>query len=215
MNHSVEVLGWTLIHFCWQATMIALLYRVADLALPRGRNNIRYVVSLAALFSMLAASLVTLGYEGMRGGPVKTTWRDSSPVTGIGETFAVLPVSDDRAAPLTEPASVLAGLENGIQPLMPWLVAIWLLGVFCLSARTVGGWWMIQRIRRASMVQVPANVRNLFARLSLRLGIWWSVDLRICARISSPLAMGVVRSLVLLPASALTSLSPEQLEVVL
>ena len=68
MNHSIEVLGWTLIHFCWQAAVIALLYRVADLALPRGRSNVRYVASLAALFSMLAVSLITLGYEGTRGG---------------------------------------------------------------------------------------------------------------------------------------------------
>jgi len=215
MNHSIEVLGWTLIHFCWQAAVIALLYRVADLALPSGRSNLRYVASLAALFSMLAVSLITLGYEGTRGGPDRVTWRDSVSVTGIGETFAVLPVSDDRAAPSTEPASVWAGLQDVIRPAMPWLVAIWLLGVFCLSARTVGGWWMIQRIRRASMVQVPARARASFAQLSLRLGIWWSVDLRICERISSPLAIGIVRSLVLLPASALTSLSPEQLEVVL
>ncbi len=215
MNHSIEVLGWTLIHFCWQAAVIALLYRVADLALPRGRSNLRYVASLAALFSMLAVSLITLGYEGMRGGQDRVTRRDSVSVTGIGETFAVLPVSDDRAAPLTEPASLWAGLQDAIRPAMPWLVAVWLLGVFCLSARTVGGWWMIQRIRRASMVRVPASARDSFAQLSLRLGIWWSVDLRICECISSPLAIGIVRSLVLLPASALTSLSPEQLEVVL
>ena len=98
---------------------------------------------------------------------------------------------------------------------MPWLVAIWLLGVFCLSARTVGGWWMIQRIRRASMVRVPARARRqLCAAVSAHRHMG-SVDLRICERISSPLAMGIVRSLVLLPASALTSLSPEQLEVVL
>ncbi|HEX3472460.1 MAG TPA: M56 family metallopeptidase, partial [Silvibacterium sp.] len=210
-----EALGWTLIHFCWQAAAIALLYRMIDLALPRARSNVRYVVALTALLSMLAVSVATLGYEEMRGAQDKTTWRDTVSVTGVGETFAVLPVADNGGARLSEPASVWAGLESGIQPVIPWLVAIWLLGVFCLSVRTVGGWWMIQRLRRASMGRAPESVRESFARLSLRIGIRRPIDLRVCERISSPMAMGIVRSLVLLPASALTSLSPEQLEVVL
>ena len=40
MNHGItapylEALGWTLIHFFWQAAAIALLYRLADAALGK------------------------------------------------------------------------------------------------------------------------------------------------------------------------------------
>src|SRR6266702_1816144 len=42
-----------------------------------------------------------------------------------------------------------------------------------------------------------------------------AIDLRVSGHVSGPLAMGVFRSLILLPASALTALSAEQLEVVL
>ncbi len=98
---------------------------------------------------------------------------------------------------------------------IPWLDAMWLLGVLCLSARTVGGWWLIQRLRNTSLARVPAYAQESFARLSLRFGIRRPIDLRISGRISGPLAMGIWRSVVLLPVSALTSLTPEQLEVVL
>jgi beta-lactamase regulating signal transducer with metallopeptidase domain len=213
-----EALGWTLIHFCWQAAAIALLYRVADLALGKARSNVRYVAALAALLSMLAAAVVTLGYEEMRGQQGQVALRDSA-VTSLGETTAAqaLPRVDYGTGTVWpgEGTGLLAAAKQGIRPAMPWLDAMWLLGVLFLSARTVGGWWVIQRLQRASLMRVPPDVQYSFARLSLRLGIWWSVDLRISERIASPLAMGVMRSLVLIPASALTSLSPEQLEVVL
>ena len=219
MTYAMEALGWTLIHFCWQAAAIALLYRVADLALGKARSNIRYVLALAALLSMLAAAVVTLGYEEMRGQQSRLALRDSDAGTVGDESGAAgaLPRVDygTDAARTVEPAGLLATLREGIRPAMPWLDVMWLVGVLFLSARTVGGWWVIQRLQRVSLVRVPPDVQYSFARLSLRLGIWWSIDLRISERIASPLAMGVMRSLVLIPASALTSLSPEQLEVVL
>src|SRR5271170_6198684 len=98
-----EALGWTLIHFCWQAAAIALLYRVADLALGKARSNVRYVLALAALLSMLAAAVVTLGYEEMRGQQGRTALRDSDAGTILGEsgTAEALPRVDygTEAAP--------------------------------------------------------------------------------------------------------------------
>jgi len=29
MNHHLQSLGWTLVHFCWQAAAIALVYSLA------------------------------------------------------------------------------------------------------------------------------------------------------------------------------------------
>ena len=66
MTYPMEALGWTLVHFCWQAAAIAMLYRVVDLALAKSRSNVRYVAALAALLSMFAIAAMTLGYEEMR-----------------------------------------------------------------------------------------------------------------------------------------------------
>ena len=66
MSYSMEALGWTLVHFCWQAAVIALLYRVVDLAFAKSRSHVRYTLALVALMSMFAAAVVTLGYEEMQ-----------------------------------------------------------------------------------------------------------------------------------------------------
>ena len=98
---------------------------------------------------------------------------------------------------------------------LPWLDVAWLLGVALLSIRTIGGWRMMERLRRSALVEAPEAVRANFARLCTRLGITGQVSLRISAHVQGPLAMGIVRSLIILPASALMALSPQQLEAVL
>ncbi len=140
--------------------------------------------------------------------------RSSAPVTSAGQAAET---SYDPGTPILTAArnAALAELRQDMRGAIPWLDAMWLLGVFCLSARTVGGWWLIQRLRNTSLARVPAYAQESFARLSVRFGIRRPIDLRVSARISGPLAMGIWRSVVLLPVSALTSLTPEQLEVVL
>jgi hypothetical protein len=64
-------------------------------------------------------------------------------------------------------------------------------------------------------VQAPAEVCVMFARLVERTGMRRRIELYLSERVSGPMAMGVVRSVVLLPVSALIHLTPEQLEVVL
>src|SRR5262249_38045315 len=106
-------------------------------------------------------------------------------------------------------------LANLLIKAMPWLDAMWLMGVVILSLRTAGGWYVIRKLRRSGLVNVPEEVGAMFARLCRRLGIENQIDLYISERVSGPLAMGVLHSVILLPLSAVTHLSPGQLEVVL
>ncbi len=98
---------------------------------------------------------------------------------------------------------------------MPYLDFFWLVGVVCLSVRTIGGWWLIRRLRHSALQKAPHTLRIGLDRIRLQMGIPRFVDLRLSNRIAGPLTVGVIRPLILLPITALTSLSPDQLEVVL
>ena len=208
MNHHVESLGWTLVHFCWQAAAIALLYWLADAVLWKARSQTRYLLALGTMLLMLVSALATFAYEETRGDTVLS----SSPgaMVAIGSS-----ISSDLA-PLTRTAG--ATTQPVLLPLsrfLPWLDVAWLLGVACLSTRTIGGWRLIHRLRRSALLQPPEVVYANFVRLRERLGITRQVSLYISHHIQGPLAIGIVRSLVILPVSALMALSPEQLEAVL
>jgi beta-lactamase regulating signal transducer with metallopeptidase domain len=214
MTDSMEVLGWTLLHFCWQAAAIALVYRIVDLALPaKARSNVRYGLALAALLSMFMVSLATFVYEKTRAeNGVATPVLAPQIAQQLRNEVSALPA---MGAGLMTHTGQRIDLAEYAARWMPWLDAAWLAGVLVLSVRTVGGWWLIQRLRRSGLAQVPESVLSSLTRLSQRMGVRRRIDLRVSGRISGPLAMGVFRSLILLPASILTALNEEQLEVVL
>jgi beta-lactamase regulating signal transducer with metallopeptidase domain len=215
MNHHVESLGWTLVHFCWQAAAIALVYWLTDAVLWKARSQTRYVLALATMLLMLVSALATFAYEETRGNTVLS----SSP--GAFSSPAMVAIGSSISSDLA-PLAALKTAGATTQPVLlhlsrflPWLDVAWLLGVACLSTRTIGGWRLIHRLRRSALLKAPEVVYTNFVWLRERLGITRQVSLYISHHIQGPLAIGIVRSLIVLPASALMALSPEQLEAVL
>jgi beta-lactamase regulating signal transducer with metallopeptidase domain len=210
MTHHWEALGWTLIHFCWQAAAIALVYKLADLAMGKERTQARYVLALVALLGMLVASIGTLGYE-------ESMYRHSTTgsTTGVSAAKPSLQIIPRPLAVFDMPTAPRDTAKLLASDVMPYLDFFWLVGVLCLSVKTIGGWWLIRRLRHGALQKAPHTLRIGLDRIRLQMGIPRFVDLRLSNRIAGPLTVGVIRPLILLPITALTSLSPDQLEVVL
>jgi beta-lactamase regulating signal transducer with metallopeptidase domain len=224
MTPTVQAIAWTLIHFCWQAAAIAAVYRALSLFAERRSSNTRYLLALGALLMMIVASVATFAFE----------MRVSSFSTPVPEAVNALQTS--LFAPVTTPLSgasqTPAPAANRAQPraafnpsvisfpVLPTTVlrvidGLWLIGVLALSLRSLGGWWLIQRLRASATVEASAAVQASFRRISAALGLRRPALLRVSSAIAGPLTIGALRALVLLPLSAATSLGPDELEVVL
>jgi beta-lactamase regulating signal transducer with metallopeptidase domain len=209
MSHTLDAIAWTLIHFCWQAAAIALLYRVALFAMPRGSSETRYTLSLAALVLMAGGALATFTFE--------MYVPRLSPALHIAAT-EMRNVAFGTAAPPEVGAGATTsslGTNAASANLLRWIDGLWLLGVLLLSFRSIGGWWVIRRLRATALVEAPAAVRASFERISAALGLRRPALLRISGAIAGPITVGAVRAMVLLPLSAITLLGPEELEMVL
>ncbi len=214
MNHHLESLGWTLLHFCWQAAAIAFVYWLAETALPKVRSQTRYILALAALLLMLVGALATFAYEESSSRFDAPISADTSLSAANASAEASGPVGLSLAG-LGAPVSANHDPQWPVSSLLAWLDIAWLAGVACLSMRTLVGLQLIQRLRKRALMDAPEAVRESFAALCRHLAITRKVSLRVSEHIQGPFAMGVFRAMILLPASALTALTPEQLEVVL
>src|SRR6185437_11342786 len=67
MMHILQSIAWTLIHFCWQAAVIAGLYAMAARAAEHRTSQFHYVLALSAIFVMLITGIFTFAYETSRG----------------------------------------------------------------------------------------------------------------------------------------------------
>jgi protein involved in polysaccharide export with SLBB domain/beta-lactamase regulating signal transducer with metallopeptidase domain len=109
----------------------------------------------------------------------------------------------------------LDGARDAIQPYLPHMVAVWLAGVLALSLWRVGGWIAAMRLRVIGTQPVGAGVALLASRLSRRLKLTRPVRILQSLVAQTPMVIGWLRPVILLPLAAVTGLAPAQLEAIL
>ncbi|MCR6661088.1 MAG: M56 family metallopeptidase [Asticcacaulis sp.] len=194
MNPHMEALGFTLVHFCWQAALIAAAYKLTELFRPNLRPQARYTLGLAALLAMTLAALATYIYEEIR----------------LYQPVAAGTVS---ASPLFDSAQAQT-LSQSLSNWLPWLDAFWLMGVLALTFRMASRLWQVHGLKKHAQA-APIAVQDRFSALLRRFGLTGKVQVRLHPAITGPFVVGAFRSVVYLPLSAVTSLSPAQLDAVL
>lgn len=118
------------------------------------------------------------------------------------------------APPKMSPAPWPQRLTAACERYLPWMVGGWFLGMMALSLRLLAGWMQVQRIRRRLVQPAADGLEGLLADLSGRLRLHRRVKLLISVAAQVPMTIGWLRPVILLPASALTGLTPDQLRAI-
>ena len=221
----VDVAGWTLLHFVWQGTLAALALGFALALVPRRWARVRYVLACLALLGMIALPVLTASYlashpAGGRGfvsargdmadGVAAIADASASSVNGSPESAA------RNGAGVKEPGAASGDVPQALPSTwFPWLVASWLAGVCICAIRFAGGWWHTRRLVREDPFDADEAWIGAVDRLSTRLRLRTPVRLLESARIQVPVVIGSLKPVLLLPAAAMTGLSPQQIEAVL
>jgi len=200
MSHDVmEALAWALVHFLWQGAGIALGAFVVGLALRRRSPELRYAVYGVALALMVAA-------------PVVTFFVLQAPTAGPALAARVVESIPARAAAIVSPATFSGSPAIAWLPL---LVQFWMAGVAVLGVRSLGGFVLAQRLKVWKTSPAALRIQEISARMRAQLGMRRPVRVLQSEGTEVPAALGWLRPVVLLPVSALTSLTEEQITMVL
>ena len=220
LEHSelIERLGCTLVHSLWQITVVAAFLLV-------GRTTLRSPGARYAL-AMLALTACVVG-------PVMT-FVSMAPVAAVLEPATVVPAPVVTGEPFQSSAPVVAhGLQTKLpgklSPIavpsvswrlrlrhgLPWAVLAWFVGMGCFVVRHLGGLWSLHTLRTHGLIPVSAEVKEVFEQTKARLGVRRLVKVFESARVLTPMVIGTLKPVVLLPCSALTGLSPRELEALL
>jgi|GEM_PF-3256949 beta-lactamase regulating signal transducer with metallopeptidase domain len=126
---------------------------------------------------------------------------------------------DGAEASLLETRPVLpaahATLRMRISAAAPWIVAVWLLGVGMLSVWHTTGWLLARRLTIRGTQPVTAATRAVLDSLKQRMGIRVSVRLLESTMASVPIVVSWLKPVLLMPASVLSGLPPDQLKAIL
>lgn len=193
---AARLIGWTLVQFLWQAGVVGLAYAVARRLLPRGEARYRS--------GMIALLLLALC-------PVLTLWRLRGGMAPAMDGDALwLPDRFARAGAAPTGATAWPGFLDAA---LPWLVLVWLLGVLLLSVRAWRQWlrlqWMVRRSER--LPQWQQYVAGMAARFSLRR----RVVVLGSALVDTPMLVGWLRPVILMPAAVAMGFPVAQVEWIL
>ncbi len=207
---AARALGWALMHFLWQGSVIAGVLALLRVVLPESAARLRYVAGCAALLAMLAAPALT----------VAMLHDDTAAVTALTS----VPVEDEPAAPVMAiPTAEVPPVQVSwadaarawIDPAIPWVLAAWLAGVCLLSLRLARGWVAARRIAERGCEPAAPRWQATLARLRRELGVSRPVRLAASALAQVPSVVGWLRPVVVVPVSAFAGLTTWQVEAVL
>jgi GWxTD domain-containing protein len=203
----VRVFGWSLLHFIWEGTIIAVFMAVV-LKLLSGRSpQLRYVIACCALALMAVLPLTTFGYLITRPHALDPAITYSvllkRPVMGLQGSFSG--TAD----------SWLDQIAASLDRCLPWILTAWFAGVLLFLCRLNIGLIVARRMKTIATQAASAELQQMFQQLKHRLGITRTVKLANSALVQVPTVIGWLRPVVLVPIGCLTGLSPIQIEAIL
>ncbi len=194
----IHALGWTLLHFLWQGLVIGAGYAAARALLPKSHCNARYATGLVALALLALWPLATL-FALRPQGAVEVAFGAPAVAAGGAAVIAQAGVFD---------------LAASIDRVLPWLVLVWLVGVFGVAGRALQQWRRFSRIARRWAESSP-ELDAMLVALTRRFGFMRRVRVLVSERIDTPMLLGWLRPVVLLPTAVALGFPRQQVELIL
>lgn len=208
-NHEIfRSLGMTLVHSIWEGAIILVIVLFVSAFIRRSNAHLRYIVFFSGLVLLLTSFVVTfiLIYR-------------QQPVLQSGGNTAVSGLLPDNiySHPYVQSFSYgfFSRLLYFIEPSYPFLAACWIIGFLLIGIRTTGA-MIVTRVTIIRDLKLPDDyLKAIVDRIYKVVNLTASVRVRITDKIISPMVIGFVKPIVILPVAAISGLSTAQLEAVL
>jgi beta-lactamase regulating signal transducer with metallopeptidase domain len=211
-----QALGWSLLHFIWQGSLVAILFLGARSFLRECGARVRYRLACMAMLLMLMLPLSTAWF-------ISTSWQTvvvhgtaASPRSRL--EFDLRPHGIETPTQTSESSAAPPWQERvhkRIDPLLPWLSTSWLTGVLLLSFKRCGGWIYARRLTERDTRPVAGTWQDMLLQLCRLVRVTRPVVLLESALVQVPTVIGWLRPVILLPTSTLLGLTADQLEAIL
>ncbi|QEH39252.1 Regulatory protein BlaR1 (plasmid) [Aquisphaera giovannonii] len=210
--------GWTMVHLGWIGASIGLAFVAARRLLGAASPEARHGVAVAGLALWTASPFAAFGllYRPMPDAKAADRVAVAATVGAAPMSLEVRPAIDRR------PDIALDRREGPGTPgrprfegLVDWLPGVWLAGSLTTLGLLLAGVAGVERLRRSGVRVEDGPVADCCERLRESLGVARRVGVAACGRVVTPVLVGVVRPLILLPPAALSGWTMDQVEMAL
>jgi len=192
----ISSLGWSLIHFLWQGTLITLGYWVITRSVES--INAKYWVGMVSVVLSLAVPIINIS---------SNSWDNT--------------VTEEVLLPLS--GTIISHRQFNIEDLffyaintsLPFIVFIWAFTVVLLSTRLARSWMQLATIKHQCDPRISNEFRQYIKDIAIKLDLPVIPFLKISKQVMVPAAYGVFKPTILLPLSLLSQIPRNQLEAII
>ncbi len=225
---SVEALGWTLLHSIWQGAVFAIVLVLILIALRSYTAQSRYIVSVGILCAFFLTVSVTfwqhwedansrneMSAVQLNSGEIASTFNNNTAIVfqSNNKTQSTPPLENEISAQTQ--SSWIVAFRDYYDRHLPLLVTLWFMGVLFLQLRFLGQLAYVQRLKHYGTQLFPAAWTDRIEELENKLRIQKKVAYLTSIRVESPMVIGWLKPVVLLPQQLFNSLSETEIYAVL
>jgi len=206
LTHS---LVWALLYSLWQGLLIYGTLSVLLKGLPNVQERIKYILSmgsLAALFLWFADTWLSQ-YERLKGVAVYIT---QSGAGSISTSYSV----KTKAGEITQ-LPLLHRIMPHVEYYFPVIIALYTIGLAFMLFRFLVNLSRVMALRRQGIMAPEAEWNIILLRWQRHFEIARPVKLFLSDRITSPVMLGTIKPIILLPVAVISHLTTEQVEAIL
>jgi beta-lactamase regulating signal transducer with metallopeptidase domain len=231
----IDSLGWTLIHFLWQGLLIVGCTALLLNALRKATAQLRYLVACGGMLVAAVVPVVTFPILIQQALSQSTAWSQDTSQNSDSVSWVQSAASPRAQSQLPNPqgeGSQLAALSPSVAPrwesnrslatigmrwdlLLRFSVWGWTAGVLFYFVRLLGGLYKVHQWKKSCQPVADSAISRVVDELKRRMHINSAVELLESVRIVTPVAIGWVKPVILLPVELATGLNSKELEAIL
>ncbi len=200
LNHSILLgaLGWSLINSLWQMALLWGIYAIITARENRYAAATRHGLALAFTSLGFLWFIFTFIIQYQAGG-----WQISLPKPSLG-TGSGNPV-----------AGILYSARHGLEASAPYLSMAYLIWLSYLSVRYLNWYFRLRQLKIGGLEPAQPALQAFVQQMLVHLDIGKQIGVFLSGSIDSPMTIGFLKPIILIPIAALNHLSCEQVETIL
>jgi|GEM_PF-6746518 len=200
-------IGETFMHSLWQITGLGILLALGLLVVGRKASRSRYRMGVGALTSMLVMPILTFFYVYEPAAPTAVVDGASLAATATG--FGFIPTASLSGE------TILEAIQNFFNANGFLVMGLWLMGALFFTLRLTGSYLQVRSLRHRHTSPAPAALQATLEKLKEKMNLRQRITLLESSVITSPMVIGALKPVVLVPMGLATGLNQDQIECLL
>ncbi len=213
---AADTIGIVLIHFIWQAAVVALITYVISLISKKTSARLRYVIYFLSLLLMILLPIFTVHMDLYKANDniSETAANKINPVQSkvVIENGRYIGTQYRRSESLSAYNEEIISL---IEPYLPYITTAWLIGVFTIFLFHVFGFLKFRKLIQQIRLNLDSVWEKKILRLINNLNIQRKIQISKLPGLEWPVVVGFLRPVLLIPVSFFTGMNDEFIESII